>query len=100
MNISSRPIYCDIDGTLTDNGAAPGNPIHSRIDKIKGIIAKSRDVSVIVWSARGTKYAEEFCSKHGIEALAIGKPSLCVDDHECLFGPSTEIVLANKFFEK
>ena len=100
VNISSRPIYCDIDGTLTDNGAHPGNPIPARIQKIKEIIAKSKDVSVIVWSARGTKYAREFCLKHGIDALAIGKPSKCIDDHKCLFGPSTEIILADRFFKE
>lgn len=72
-------IYCDIDGTLTDNGDAVGPAIPSRVQAIKKL-CESNDV--VVWSGRGLRYAREFCEQHDIKAVAaLGKPTKLYDDN-------------------
>jgi hypothetical protein len=73
-------IYCDIDGTLTDDPENKwGNPHMNRIKYIKKKILDGE--TVLVWSGNGTIYANQFCDKYGIKPiLAIGKPDLYIDD--------------------
>lgn len=79
ISTDQRPLYVDIDGTLTDNGNGGGNIIQSRIDYIIRLIKEGHHV--IIWSGNGTKYAKDFVAKHNIDCLAIGKPETCVDDN-------------------
>jgi phosphoserine phosphatase len=73
-------IYCDIDGTLTDDPEDKwGNPHLDRIEKIKEKINEGH--TVFVWSGNGTEYANAFCEKYGIKpVLALGKPDVYIDD--------------------
>ncbi len=73
-------IYCDIDGTLTDlPHAAGGAPRKDVIERLKLYIKRGH--SVILWSANGAVYVEQFASEHGIEALAcLKKPDMIIDD--------------------
>lgn len=77
-------LYCDIDGTLTDDGFHPwGNPNEPRIEALKAMIA--RGDMVVIWSACGESYARQFCAKYGIEPHAVlSKPDYVVDDQPTL----------------
>lgn len=81
------PIYCDIDGTLTDAPAARwGNPNEKAIARLRALI--SRGAQAVLWSAAGGEYARQFGEKYGIKAVAfLGKPSLIVDDLRTLRSP-------------
>lgn len=76
-----RPIYIDIDGTLTDAPHARfGNPHFDRIGGLKRLVRQGREV--VLWSGGGTEYAVEFAIKYDIEGVtAIGKPDIIVDDN-------------------
>jgi hydroxymethylpyrimidine pyrophosphatase-like HAD family hydrolase len=75
----SLPIYVDIDGTLTSEDVANGPPLQRRIDRVRLWIRDGKQV--VVWSARGTEYAREFCRRHSLTPMAVlGKPNFCVDD--------------------
>ncbi len=82
MPLEDRPIFFDIDGTLTDDGHHGGNPLFDRIDQVKSLIASGSQV--VIWSGTGTTYARKFAKDHGLEgALAvIGKPETCIDDND------------------
>lgn len=73
-------IFCDIDGTLTDNGEKPnGKPLLNRIQKIR---EWSYENTVILWSGNGQRYAEKFKKDHNLhKCVAIGKPHLIIDDN-------------------
>jgi phosphoserine phosphatase len=73
-------IFCDIDGTLTDDPENKwGNPHMDRIQKVRDLISDGK--VVVVWSGNGTEYAEAFCAKYEIDArFAIGKPDVYIDD--------------------
>ena len=79
-----RPwIYCDIDGTLTESGNAPwGKPRVEVIWKLKDAIAAG--YNVVLWSACGKKYCEDFAKAYHISGLydCLTKPSLIVDDNK------------------
>ncbi len=73
-------IYIDIDGTLTDKGESGGNPIIERIDKVKKLISKGRQV--IIWSGGGLQYAQKFCAENDLfPYAALGKPTILIDDN-------------------
>ena len=74
-------IYCDIDGTLTDEPFKKwGKPKQERIDKLKQLIQEGHQV--ILWSGGGTRYARQFAKKYGIRATAaVGKPDVIIDDN-------------------
>lgn len=73
-------IFCDIDGTLTDDGKCKnGNPIIDRIQKLNFL---SKRHQVILWSGNGKEYAEQFKKQYGLNnCIAIGKPHLIIDDN-------------------
>lgn len=73
------PIYIDIDGTLTDNNLhRQGAPELKRIQRVKELIAAGNDV--VLWSAGGNEYAEQFAKEHGLQVIAaLGKPGFCID---------------------
>lgn len=75
-----KHIFCDIDGTLTTTGGKGwGPPNMEMINKIKSLI---KDNFVVMWSARGKKYTEDFCKKYGIKAnVFLRKPDYIVDDN-------------------
>ncbi len=93
-----RPIYIDIDGTLTDAPGGGGEPLLDRLDHVRQMIA--RGVPVVVWSGNGEDYAEFFCAKHQLKPHAIlGKPTMCVDDNPRI-SPSMVIASPEEFFRE
>ena len=76
-----RPIFIDIDGTLTTTPSRPWGPtIAARLNRVRDLLAAGQQV--VVWSGNGTAYATQFVEKHGLEgAVSIGKPELVVDDN-------------------
>jgi len=78
--MSTRTIFVDIDGTMTDEpDKSWGSPNLEVIDRVKQLIKDGCEV--VVWSAGGTEYAKEFAERCGIKASAcIGKPWIAIDD--------------------
>ncbi len=77
----TRPIFIDIDGTLTTHGNVQwADPIQSRIDQVKKMLRDGK--SVVIWSGGGCEYARTWASAYGLDkAVCIGKPEMCVDDN-------------------
>lgn len=73
-------IFCDIDGTLTDDGEhKSGNPLIERIEELRKL---SLNNYVVLWSGNGINYAKEFKAKFELHnCIAIGKPHLIIDDN-------------------
>ena len=73
-------IYCDIDGTLTDDPKQAGGKLRVNIlSQLKAAIAAGHEV--VLWSGRGRTYVNSFADLHGIKAIAcLKKPDLVVDD--------------------
>ncbi len=73
-------IYCDIDGTLTQDGENKhGKPVLSRINQLRFLSKRNQ---VILWSGNGKEYAEQFKRRHYLDdCIAIGKPHLIIDDN-------------------
>ena len=78
---TDRPIFIDIDGTLTDHPSQHGNAIPERIAHIWRLLGQGH--SVVIWSGGGTQYARKFARDHNLDHLvtAIGKPEMIVDDN-------------------
>ena len=78
---TDRPIFIDIDGTLTDHPEQHGKAIPERIEHIRRLV--SRGQSVVIWSGGGTLYARNWVTAHGLAGIvtAIGKPETVVDDN-------------------
>lgn len=81
MNKTDRPIFVDIDGTLT---LAPtkmwGPVIEERLKKVRNLCQQG--YQVVLWSGGGTKYAEAFAAKYELPVMAaLGKPQVFVDDN-------------------
>lgn len=77
-----RWIYCDIDGTLTDSPGEPwGKPRLDLIWKLKDAILDGW--RVVLWSACGKSYCQEFAKEYNISGLeaCLAKPSIAVDDN-------------------
>lgn len=76
----SRPIYVDIDGTLTHSPRKGwGEPRTDVIHAVKKAIEAGE--TVILWSAGGDDYCKAFAEKYGIAAHAyLTKPGVVVDD--------------------
>lgn len=76
-----RPIYIDIDGTLTDSpDSSWGMVFHARIAYINKLVILG--TQVVIWSGCGTEYAKAFCEKHGLKGIiCVGKPEHIVDDN-------------------
>ncbi len=89
-------IFCDIDGTLTDDGEhRNGIPNLYRICKIKQL---SLTNTVYLWSGNGQTYAEEFRIKHGLlRCTAIGKPHLIIDDNPTI-RPNWESLINKPYY--
>lgn len=79
--MSDRPLFIDIDGTLTMNPVVPwGAPRMDRIAKVKELILAGWQV--VLWSGGGTSYARAFAEKYGLAStIAIGKPEMMIDDN-------------------
>ena len=81
--VIDRPVYIDIDGTLTEDAEAGGKAIPVRVRKVRDLIDSGQ--AVVIWSGTGTAYALQFVIDNGLDgALPIGKPEMCVDDNETL----------------
>ena len=92
-------IFCDIDGTLTDNGEKKyGIPIESRIESLRKL---SKIHTIILWSGNGTEYAEEFQQKHNlINCIAIGKPHLIIDDNPTIRPNWNSLIKSPEYLEE
>jgi hydroxymethylpyrimidine pyrophosphatase-like HAD family hydrolase len=79
--MSDRPIYIDIDGTLTTEPEKPwGQPRSARIDRLRAMIAEG--AQIVLWSGGGTAYAQAFAKQYRLDgAIAIGKPECLIDDN-------------------
>lgn len=77
----SRPIFIDIDGTLTSAPTRPWGPVYEkRLERVRDLITKGE--TVVLWSARGTTYAKKFAEQYALNGvLPLGKPELIVDDN-------------------
>jgi hydroxymethylpyrimidine pyrophosphatase-like HAD family hydrolase len=77
----SLPIFCDIDGTLTNTPTKKwGSPDVRAIACLKQLIKDGHEV--VLWSGGGTKYVKEFAEKYDIKpSVCIGKPSMVIDDN-------------------
>ena len=91
-------IFIDIDGTLTDHGQQGGNALPNRIEKVKRLIAKGKEV--ILWSGGGSAYVKWFAEKHDIKGAAayISKPHIMVDDNPNLRPPGSIILVEPSHF--
>ena len=95
-----RPIYIDIDGTLTDQPVEHwGTPWQARLAKVRRMLAEG--VQVVIWSGGGTTYARAWAERHGLAgAVCIGKPEFCVDDNPTIRPVGRmRIVPPTEFFE-
>ena len=74
-------IHCDIDGTLTKDGTVKwGEPREENIDAIRAAAANGH--TVVLWSASGERYANDFNRQYRIGAfVCLAKPDVCFDDH-------------------
>lgn len=95
---TKRPVFIDIDGTLTVSTKANAEPIPERIKHVRKLIEAGHQV--VVWSGRGTEYAQAFVSRNSLfGVVAIGKPELIVDDQpEIRPSEHMPIVTPKKFF--
>jgi len=86
-NTLNKVIYCDIDGTLTDEPHHPyGTPLCKSIEAIKLLIEKG--AQVILWSATGEEYARQFAEQHNIKAyMCLAKPDFYIDDRKDIRSP-------------
>ena len=84
---ADRHHFCDIDGTLTYNGGEGwGTPNWEMIGAIREL---AKEESVVLWSARGRKYAQLFNDKYSIGAeFCIGKPNMIIDDTATIRPPN------------
>lgn len=75
------PIFCDIDGTLTDAPTKKwGNPDMKAINGLKNLIKGGHEV--VLWSGGGTAYVKAFAKKYDIRPIVcIGKPRAVIDDN-------------------
>ena len=74
----------DVDGTLT---TTPNDPWGRLRTDVLGVVRSwiARGDTVVLWSARGKVYCEEFARLHGLTpTLCIGKPDVIVDDKPSL----------------
>ena len=88
---TDRPVFIDIDGTLTDKPNQGGNVLADRIAHIRKLVGQGQDV--VIWSGGGTDYARHWVYANGLADLhdelgwesgdltAIGKPEVIVDDN-------------------
>lgn len=78
---ADRPIFIDIDGTLTNEPEHPWGKVHTtRIDKINRLVELG--YQIVIWSGNGTTYARAFAERHGLKGVfCIGKPQVFVDDN-------------------
>ena len=96
---SERPIFVDIDGTLTDDRhKGHGRPIASRIQKLRDHLGAGGEL--VIWSAGGTDYAKQFAADNGLEgATCVGKPDLFVDDNPTVRpGARIKVISPEEFF--
>jgi hydroxymethylpyrimidine pyrophosphatase-like HAD family hydrolase len=96
--IMDRPVFVDIDGTLTDKKTKGGNVIPKRLKRITDMLAAGHQI--VMWSGGGTAYVKWFCEQHRIKgAIMIGKPELCVDDNPLIRPKSLQVQTPEEFFK-
>lgn len=76
-------VFVDIDGTLTTTPDGPHGPIRKDVLEAVRKLIHDRHV-VVLWSAQGARYANEFARSYGLAVTCISKPDLCVDDRPTL----------------
>ncbi len=72
----TRAIFVDVDGTLISHGRLN----EAVVDYCQKVLRM--DYDVVLWSARGRRYAEAVAKKHGLDFFTaiIGKPGYIIDD--------------------
>lgn len=72
--------FIDIDGTLTDTPEkAWGHTRQVLLDKVRLLISLGH--SVVLWSARGSDYANAFAVRYNLDVdMCLAKPDYIVDD--------------------
>lgn len=94
----NRPIFIDIDGTLTDRSVKGGDVIPERLSALRRIIGSGEQI--VIWSGGGTDYVKWFCAKHQIVGVVmIGKPEFCVDDNPTIRPKSLRVQTPEEFFK-
>ncbi len=95
---NDRPIYIDIDGTLTKDGKRMwGEVIPERIIVVRALLRAGKQV--VIWSGGGTAYAKAFVDQHDLQgAIAIGKPEYCIDDNPTIRPRMSSRILSPKAF--
>lgn len=80
-------IFVDIDGTITTTPGSGWGPIRQDVlERVRQAIKDGHEV--VVWSARGRDYVQEFCAKYKLRPTAcISKPDVLVDDFVERKGP-------------
>ena len=76
-----RPIFIDIDGTLTDKPNQGGKVLDDRVAHIRRLVRQGQ--SVVIWSGGGNLYAQDWVDANRLQGIvtAIGKPEKIVDDN-------------------
>lgn len=92
-------IFCDIDGTLTDDREhRNGTPNLKRIERIRKM---SETCPVVLWSGNGQEYAEQFRVKHLlINCIALGKPRLIIDDNPTIRPNWNSLIRTPEYLEE
>jgi predicted HAD superfamily phosphohydrolase YqeG len=96
--VNDRPIFVDIDGTLTNDPERYGEAMPERCAWIQHLIDEG--FKIVIWSATGTQYALDFVERNGITgALAVlGKPEVCIDDKITVRKEGLTVLLPEEIF--
>lgn len=86
-------IAVDVDGTLRCNCTATCMDANQDIVNLTNILARMKNVRVMIWSGGGKDYAESFMNRFGIQRCfaaskldpdtwVCGKPQIAIDDQQ------------------
>lgn len=97
--MTDRPIFIDIDGTLTTKPFQMWGPvIDERLDAVRRILHAGHQV--VLWSGGGTAYARQFAHYHKLEGvIPMGKPEFCIDDNPDIRPPERMPIHGPEFLD-
>lgn len=87
-----RPVYVDIDGTLTSTPGRPWGPtVDDRVATVRRLVDEG--YTIVLWSGGGRTYARRWAAEHGLAGSVAceGKPAVWVDDNPYV-SPSMDVV--------
>lgn len=80
-----RWIYCDIDGTLTDDPEHRWGSVRAEMLERLDEYARDPNYRLVLWSGGGEEYVREFARKYRIKADAyLSKPHVVIDDNPAI----------------